>query len=68
MEINHRLWTIVRRHSIILKFRLGPAAMGRGPCGIDRELFRFAKSRVKKIGKSLYNRNTLYFLARTFLF
>ena len=33
---------------MILAFRMGPAASGRGLCDIDGVLFRVAQSRVKK--------------------
>ena len=42
---------------MISAFPMGPAVSGHGRCNIDRVLFRVAKSRVKKTGKSLDDEN-----------
>ena len=42
---------------MILAFRLGPTASGRGLCDIERVFFIIAKSRVKKFWKALHEKN-----------
>ena len=40
---------INRRDSMILVFRMGPAANGRGLCDIDRVFFKVAQLRAKNV-------------------